>query len=454
MTSRPCTGTRRTQPNSCPTPPTRSAFRPRSLSRQRLSANTDGRFGGVGRVVDPVALVAGRGAAAAGAGGQAVSGARPEHLGVGRTWAGDLAGAAADLVEAEAQAVELGLGLTVVSARSYLSVLDALHGRLRQAHRRATSVRAAVDRRGWAAEPQALGAYVALALTFFARNRLDEASDVIDAGLTAGTRGADPDAVCCWVSQRWVLPPPGVTWRQCARRPIGWPPNWPQCPTHPICGPVVRAGAVPGAADLRSSGPGGDDGSAGSGVRLCRCGRKDCARPGAPGLGRTELLPELLSAVIESGASFLGLVVEARILLALAADREHRDTAALTQLTEAIDLAEPESMIRPFLDAGPPLRSLIVRHRHIVARHLDFTQDTHSPGSPRRRGNRPVRRTSHRTGTHRPALSADDAQGRGNRRGPVRVDQHGQGAPAVYLPKLDVTSRRAAVERARELNLL
>ena len=56
---------------------------------------------------------------------------------------------------------------------------------------------------------------------------------------------------------------------------------------------------------------------------------------------------------------FLGPVVQARILLALAADRKHRDTAALTQLTEAIDLAEPENMIRPFLDARPAIAGLI-----------------------------------------------------------------------------------------------
>ena len=113
------------------------------------------------------------------------------NRGVGRLWVGDLSGAETDFVAAEAQAVELGSGLTMVSARAYLSVLDVLHGRLQQAHRRATSVRAAVERRGWAAEPQALGLYVALGLTLLAWNRLDEASDIIDAGLAASSRGSD-----------------------------------------------------------------------------------------------------------------------------------------------------------------------------------------------------------------------------------------------------------------------
>ena len=110
------------------------------------------RLSGIGRVIDPVALLARCGAAAAGAGGQAVPGDRPEQS-RRRPHSGPAISPARRPTSstAEAQAAELGLGLTVVSARSYLSMLDALHGRLRQAHRRAASVRAAVDRRGWAA---------------------------------------------------------------------------------------------------------------------------------------------------------------------------------------------------------------------------------------------------------------------------------------------------------------
>ena len=72
------------------------------------------------------------------------------------------------------------MGLALVSAQAYLSVLQVMHGRLRLAHDEATAVLAVVDRRGWAAEPQALGPYVALGMTFLARDRLDEAADIID----------------------------------------------------------------------------------------------------------------------------------------------------------------------------------------------------------------------------------------------------------------------------------
>ena len=41
----------------------------------------------------------------------------------------------------------------------------------------------------------------------------------------------------------------------------------------------------------------------------------------------------------------LAPAVEARVLLAVAADRQHRDTAALAAMTEAIDLAQPEGLL-------------------------------------------------------------------------------------------------------------
>jgi LuxR family maltose regulon positive regulatory protein len=166
-------------------------------------------------------------------------------------------------------------------------------------------------------------------------------------------------------------------------------------------------------------------------------------------------LPALLTPVLETGASFLGLAVEARILLALAADREHRDTAALTQLTEAIDLAEAEKMIRPFLDAGTPLRGLIVRHRHIVARHLQFTEALLSPQAlleARETGLADEHLTERElivlrylpTMLKAGEIAADLF---------VSINTVKAHLRSIYR-KLDVTSRRAAVDRARELNLL
>ena len=51
----------------------------------------------------------------------------------------------------------------------------------------------------------------------------------------------------------------------------------------------------------------------------------------------------------------------------------HRDAAALNFITEAIDLAHSVGIVRPFITAGPHVSALLDRHRHVVARHPDFT---------------------------------------------------------------------------------
>jgi hypothetical protein len=71
-------------------------------------------------------------------------------------------------------------------------------------------------------------------------------------------------------------------------------------------------------------------------------------------LRQPHLARKLLEPLMDSDGTYLGPAVETRILLALAADRENRDSAALTLITEAIDLAEPEGLLQPFLEAWPP----------------------------------------------------------------------------------------------------
>jgi len=173
-------------------------------------------------------------------------------------------------------------------------------------------------------------------------------------------------------------------------------------------------------------------------------------------LGRPQSVPALLAPLLEPDAPYLGPAVEARVLLAMAADRQHRDSAALAAMTEAIDLAHPEGLVRPFLDAGPSAAALIGRHRHVTARHLDFTGRL-LPATAPALGEPPVQLLPERL-TERELIvlrylptmlkAAEIAQDLF-----VTVNTVKSHLRAIYR-KLDVTTRRAAVDRARELNLL
>jgi LuxR family maltose regulon positive regulatory protein len=173
-------------------------------------------------------------------------------------------------------------------------------------------------------------------------------------------------------------------------------------------------------------------------------------------LGRPDLLDELLAPLLEQGIPYLGPAVEARILFAVAAERQHRDSAALAAMTEAIDLAQPEKLVRPFVDAGPPAAALILRHRHVTSRHLDFTEHLLPTTAPMVENTSvlllPERLTERELIVLRylPTMLkageiATDLF--------VTINTVKSHLRAIYR-KLDVTTRRAAVDRARELNIL
>ena len=145
-----------------------------------------------------------------------------------------------------------------------------------------------------------------------------------------------------------------------------------------------------------------------------------------------------------------------KILAAVAADRTHRDTAALAAITEAIDLAHSVGIIRPFVAAGPRIAPLITRHRHVIARHLDFTREltdatTGDPGPPT-----PAPTADPLTERERTVLSylptmfkaAEIASDLFVTINTVKTHQR-----SIYR-KLGVATRRDAVNRARDLNLL
>ena len=89
-----------------------------------------------------------------------------------RSGAVDFDDAERNLASVEPDALELGLLFVHLNALGHHAVLDALQGRLRQAGRRARDGLAIIDKRGWAAEPQALASFLARGLVGLARSDL------------------------------------------------------------------------------------------------------------------------------------------------------------------------------------------------------------------------------------------------------------------------------------------
>ena len=154
---------------------------------------------------------------------------------------------------------------------------------------------------------------------------------------------------------------------------------------------------------------------------------------------------------------FRGPAIEARILLAIAADRTHRDTAAVAAISQAIDLAQDVGITRPFLAAGPRISGLLARHRHLVARHLDFAQ-TLAPSVDDETTPEVTSQTLRESLTEReltvlsylPTMlkSAEIASDLFVTTNTVKSHQQ-----SIYR-KLGVSTRRNAVDRARALRLL
>ncbi len=380
------------------------------------------------------------------------------NLAVGRIWTGQLTEAQESLSIIKTRSRELGLGLTEMSAQAHLALLDVIHGRLPEAYRRSSVERGVADRRGWASEPQALALHAALALIHLEWDQLDAATVDIDSALTVSNSGSDMPcrlvlhiaAVGVAVARRdgaaavaasarldriqtlaGDLPPLLARWCAVAH-----------ADAH-------LAAAEPSAAIARVDADREPVGFADALERVVMAKAHLM-------LDQPEAAFDLLDPVAATSLPYRGAVVEARVLAAVAADRMHRDTAAMAAITEAVDLAQGVGIVRPFLAGGPRVTALLARHRHVVARHLDFTLD----------------------------LSTEDADPAtvGASASPVDPLTERELAVLTYLPtmlksgeiaadlfvtvntvkshqrsiyrKLGVASRREAVDRARDLKLL
>jgi LuxR family maltose regulon positive regulatory protein len=381
------------------------------------------------------------------------------NIGIGQLWSGDLAEADRTLCRVQALSQELGLGLVELSTRAHLAVLDVIHGRLPQAHRATAAAQEIATRKGWASEPQALGLYAAAALTHLERDQLDAAQEQIDAGLAVSNSGSDvacrlllaiaavgvsvargnPDTVgaaACRLDEiRAVagdIPTFLTRWCTVARADAFLATGEPAAAIS-VIGELPTPEGYPAALER---------------VAVAKA---------LLSLHRPQAALALLDPVIGTAMPYRAPAVEAEILAAISADLIHRDTAAMTAITAAVDLAHDVGIIRPFRAAGPRMPALLARHRHVIARHLNFTatltmgnngnaNSAEAPPAPLER----LTEREHAVLRYLPTMFKSGEIAADLFVTVNTVKSHQQ---SLYR-KLGVSTRRAAVDRARELNLL
>ena len=176
--------------------------------------------------------------------------------------------------------------------------------------------------------------------------------------------------------------------------------------------------------------------------------------------GATRLLERLLSAAEAGGRT--GSVIEILVLLALARHAGGDTAGSLAPLERALSLAEPEGYVRVFVGEGPPMASLL----RAIAKQRGTSDYVHRlrEACGQDRGTNPViPATRPRQGIVEPLsdreldvlrLLATDLDGPDiARQLTVSLNTMRTHTKSIYA-KLGVNSRRAAVRRAEELDLL
>ena len=164
------------------------------------------------------------------------------------------------------------------------------------------------------------------------------------------------------------------------------------------------------------------------------------------------LLDRLLEAAVAGGR--MGAAIEILVLQALAHQLRRDVDAALVPLRRALDLAEPEGYVRVFLDEGPPMAAMLesLHDRAVSSAYVRELLASFGRGRSTRDHDLIEPLSGRELEVLR--LLATDLDGPGIARELVvslsTIRSH---TKAIYA-KLGVTSRRAAVRRGEELDLL
>jgi len=377
------------------------------------------------------------------------------NLGIAEFWANDSEQALEHLHAAAGLALEFGNDFVLCMAESYLAAVDARQGRLTDARGHAQTAIQLSDRRGWADLPHMAVAFVALASVHLWWNELDEAERASELARDALGRTREP-----------MLPPLVAQLRAWIRAARGDPVTALEIlrAGHPDrkLPPWLRVTAAMIEAELWLS-----LGEPARGRRsLEAISTIDVSDP-AIALARLELAVGEPEDALRAIAGFMAddrepLMPTSRsdawTIDAIARDAIHDEAGALRAIERALDLAEPRGYSNAILRHGAPVRSLLRRriakgtaHRALAGELLSVLEQ--EPTARNLNGDPLLEPLSDRELAVLRFLPTMMSNAEIAAELFVSVNTVKTHLKHIYR-KLDVSERRDAVRRGRELHLL
>ena len=375
--------------------------------------------------------------------------------GTGLLWSGDVSGARACLLEALAAVDGSGLEVTRVNVLSHLALAAAALGRPGEGFEYAARAIGVVQARGWAPLPQVAAAYLAEAMIRLQRHELDDAETALGRGLVAGysepatrralvlagarlalSAGRLDDARDRLALAR-VAPANGLTPQFLAR--------WLAITEAE----VALASGLPTEASERLAATLSD--------RQPPYVQEQCLLARAAlALGDARAADEVLRPLRHHESGPAATDVPVWLLTGLAADRLREDSRAIDALGRAVAAAGPDRVYRPFTASGPEQLGRMLPRLQELRPELTGTTDAllvllgrGAPGHTETLAD-PLTDRELSVLQFLPTMMTNGEIAADLYVSVNTVKAH---LKRIFL-KLDVTSKRQAVQRARELGLL
>jgi LuxR family transcriptional regulator, maltose regulon positive regulatory protein len=376
---------------------------------------------------------------------------------------GDLEAADAALKEAMTVARRSGLERSRLDCLSWLALLEAIRGRLHAAARAAGETLEIAEQHAWSGTPQAGRAHLALTIVHGHRGEPTLADQHLERVIATSRNGYPPVLLGgVTIVHAWLCLSRGnfararflighVREHQTGRRP---PAYMERSITVMEAGLRAATGDMPGARELLShlQGAGQFTGDAAMGLAWLELADGD------PVAAAATLAPSLNG--LASVSSF-AVLTQAWLLDSIAARALDDGERAFRSLERALTLAEQEGFRMLFLAGGPAVRELLAHqldtdtaHRQLVADLLETMEAVPSPGPPAARGQLEtlIDPLSERERIVLRYLGGVLSNVEIASELYVSVNTVKSHVKSIYR-KLEVTGRRDAVRRARELRL-